>query len=249
MQQFFIADLLTVGKQIPFPEEVERQLRQVLRVRGGEVVRLIDAQGHPFLARLAVTKKKVEAVCLEMLQETHELPTTLILAPARIKKDKWEWMLQKATELGVSAIWPLVTERVNEVEPTPNRLIRWRRILQEAAEQCERHRLPVLRDAQTLEELLLTVEDEENLHVIVLAERREDMAPPLGQALQEIPPGKAILLVVGPEGGFSADEFSLLANAGWTFASLGPRILRAETAAVLSAGMAAQWLETSAKEA
>lgn len=247
MQQFFISAPLAVGGHVIFPADIERQLRRVLRVRGGETVRLIDAEGMPFLARLVLKKNGVEADCVEALQERRELSTPIILAPARIKKEKWEWMLQKATELGVSEIWPLLTERVNESEPTPNRLVREHRILQEAAEQCERHRIPCVRETLSLEKLLTVVRQRDDFFAIVLAERQEEKAPPLSEVLDSVAPGKTIVLIIGPEGGFSSNEFARFAEEGVAFAGLGPRILRAETAAILSVGMAAQLLERRAR--
>lgn len=248
MQQFFLSERLAVGQQVTFPAETERQLRQVLRVRGGESVRLVDTEGKAFLAHLTVSRKSVGAECVVVLKEKRELDSPLILAPARIKKEKWEWLLQKATELGVTAIQPLVTDRVNEAEPTPNRLIRWRRILQEAAEQCERHRIPLLQETLTLDALLTLLRESPDQYGIVLAERQEEKAPSLSEVLKQVAPGRTIVLVVGPEGGFSPDEFARFADSGLPFASLGPRILRAETAAILSAGMTAQWLETNGRD-
>ncbi len=243
MQQFFLLEPLALGQQVVFPAEMESQLRRVLRVRGGEVVRIVDGQGIPFLARLIVNKKSIVAQCVERLQEKRELVTPLILAAARIKKEKWEWMLQKATELGVTAILPLITERVNEAEPTPTRLVRWKRILQEAAEQCERHCIPTLQEPLSLPALLSSLREKNDRQAIVLEERHEEKAPPLSDVLKRMAPEKAVVLLVGPEGGFSPAEFSQMAEAGLFFAGLGPRILRAETAAIVSVGMAAQWLE------
>lgn len=243
MQQFFLPEPLALGQQVVFPAEMENQLRRVLRVRGGEMVRIVDGKGIPFLARLTVNKKRVTAQCVERLQEKRELSIPLILAAARIKKEKWEWMLQKATELGVTVILPLITERVNEVEPTPTRLVRWKRILQEAAEQCERHRIPTLQDSLSLPALLSRLRETNDRQAIVLAERHEEKAPLLSDVLTRVDPKKPVMLLVGPEGGFSPDEFSQMADAGLLFAGLGSRILRAETASILSVGMVAQWLE------
>lgn len=239
MQQFFVREPLATDSIISFPEETEHQLLRVLRVRGGETVRLVDPNGIPFLATLEVTKKHVTAHCYEALEEKRELPHPLLLALARIKREKWEWALQKATELGVNAILPMETERVNEVAPTGNRRVRWERILQEAAEQCERHRIPTLEASLSLAEILAMPDVEK----IVLAERSEEKAPTLERVLENVAPKGSILLLVGPEGGFSPQEFVAMEAAGVHFANLGPRILRAETAAMLAVGITAQWME------
>lgn len=236
MQQFFIETPLKTGDVVTLSEEISQQLLRVLRYRGGEHVRLIDVDETPYLAAITVRAKRAEATVTKRLEEVREVCAPLRLALARIKRDKWEWALQKACELGVSAIVPLESARVNEKPFSPNRIVRFHRILEEAAEQSERHVVPALEEAQDLVTVLT-----HKAQVVVLAERHED-SPRLEAVLADFSPARPVLLIVGPEGGFTEEEFQAMEASGAHFASLGPRILRAETAALLAVGMTAQWM-------
>lgn len=262
MQQFFLAGVAPkMGERLVLPEEIAHQLRHVLRFRGGESVRLVflsegasddERSSGAFLAHISLDKKAVYAMVENKIHEQREFKTPLVLATARIKRDKWEWVLQKAAELGVHAIMPMRTARVNEKELTPNQEIRARRILKEAAEQAERHLIPRLYESVALEDLESACRARldcapEKIQYIVLAERHAQ-APGFFHIVQNLDRSLPVVLLVGPEGGFNSEEFAFFEKSGFIFAHLGPRILRAESAAILAAGMAAQWLEGESPE-
>ncbi len=240
MQQFFVQEVLSVGERVVLREPVADQLRKVLRCREGDQIRLIDGSGRPFLCALEMNKKTLSARVQALLEERRELPVPLILGLARIKKEHWEWALQKAAELGATTIVPLESQRVNERPISDHRQQRYERIVEEAAEQSERHRVPRLESACAPLELVRRYPE---MPAIVLAERRGDEAPLLGSLLRKIPMTCGILLLIGPEGGWSSEEMDAFYEQRLHFASLGPRILRADTAAVLATGMAAQQME------
>ncbi len=240
MQQFFLSDELNIGESIRLPEEIANQLLRVLRMREGDKIRLIDGEGRPYLAEVKPAKKACFATVLERLVELREHPVRIHLRLAKIKKDKWEWTLQKATELGVSAISPLVTEHVNQKDFRDEKKLklRYQKIMQEAAEQAERHRIPDLLDEARLEDLFPL----EGGLSIVCAERTAGETPTLLELLREKGPIREAEILIGPEGGYSQEELESLENRGFQLVSLGPRILRAETAAILAVGLVSQAL-------
>jgi len=149
----------------------------------------------------------------------------VVLALALIAREPLEWAIQKATELGVAHIRLLRTERTLAPAPDPSRLQRWRTIAREAAEQCGRGRVPTIAAPVPLAELWMSPGAGP---VVVLGEHEEELG--LHRALPS--PFSEVTLVVGPEGGFTRDEIAAARAAGASIASLGPRQLRAETAAV-----------------
>lgn len=244
MQQFFTDEKIRIGKPYTLPDSVVFQLQRVLRYRGGETIRLVDAEGHVFFARVEWKKRGGEAVAFESPDEHRELSVSVTLALAPIKRDRWEWALQKATELGVQKIVPLVTHYTNSPEHfTKNRREREERIIREAAEQSERHRIPELCAAVCMEDFIRQGHAES--FRILCAERREKSAPMLSSLFAETDFHKysAVEILIGPEGGFTDEEVETAVESGVQAVSLGPRILRAETAAMLACGMIAQHLE------
>lgn len=244
MQQFFIQEKLQIGETINLPEETAQQLLRVLRVREGDRVRLIDEGTIPFLAELKPGKKTVSAHILDQLEEKREHPTRIHLLLAKIKKDKWEWALQKATELGVYSITPVISQYTNVKDSRNEEKLesRYRKIMVEAAEQAERHRVPLLQFEVRLEDLV----QRDGALSVVCAERTEGVTPNLLSFVQEKGTAQDVQILIGPEGGFAQEELVLLENKGFQPVSLGPRILRAETAAILAVGLVAQALPEEA---
>ena len=183
-----------------------------------------------------VTKQELAGHILSTTQEPVRTAPRLRLAQALLKGEKMDWVIQKATELGVSEIIPLQS-RHTIVQLRPERLdaqlARWQRIALEAAQQSEQWHLPVIAQPQTLT-ACLTSHPAPALSLI-LTERRE------GQSLDsiELPEGdnESMLVLVGPEGGWSKEEVAQAEQAGCTMMTLGPHILRAETAAIVTVGI------------
>ncbi|HBN07518.1 MAG TPA: hypothetical protein DD435_02350 [Cyanobacteria bacterium UBA8530] len=200
-------------------EDFHHALR-VLRLREKDSVVLLDGKGSSFLGRLDhLGKKEASGVLTGPAPSAGDLPITL--ACALLRGEKFDWVIQKSTELGVRRIQPIVTERcVSNGE----KLSRWKKIAKEAAEQCERLFLPEILPPVPLASLEL-----EEISLFC-SERGGEKLPSVLNKLEL--KDFSILAVVGPEGGFTPSEGELLVSKGAIPVSLGKRILRAETASV-----------------
>jgi 16S rRNA (uracil1498-N3)-methyltransferase len=227
------------GARVTLPEHTAHHAREVLRLRAGASVRVFDGAAHEWDAVLEeVSRRTVSARLLHAVEPRPESPLGLCLAMAVLKGDRMELVIQKATELGVAAIWPIVTDRTDAVARPAlkgSRSERWERVASGAAEQCGRATVPHVAPTVTLEALVERPWDGARAALLETAGH-----PPLPSL--PIDPALPLLLLVGPAGGFEAAEASALREAGFLAASLGPRILRAETAAVAAVSIAqAAW--------
>ena len=227
------------GARLALPEHAAHHAREVLRLRSGAQVRVFDGKGAEFEARLdEVTRRTVFACLGGAIAPRAESPLRLVLAVSPLKGDRMELVVQKATELGVAGIWPVVTFRTDAAARPAlhgSRGERWERVAAGAAEQCGRAVVPEVAPTTTLDELVARAFDG---HRVVLLET-PGHAPLTSLAIDVAGP---LLLLVGPAGGFEPGEAEALRAAGFVAASLGPRILRAETAAVAAVAIAqAQW--------
>ena len=227
--------------ELELPLEVAHQARDVLRLAPGDVIYLLDGQGATYPAEVLMVERRRVVVRLDERQEPQaEFPCRVTLCLGTLKAAKFEWVLQKATELGVAAIQPLLTERaVAATEMTGEaRWRRWRRILAEAVEQCGGDRLPTLKAPQPLTQALAQLPS----GAITLFPWEAAEAAPLRPALAEafaaaggLSAVDDVYIFIGPEGGFSAAEAALAKQRGALRVTLGARILRAETAALVAA--------------
>jgi len=227
------------GAKVTLPEHTAHHAREVLRLRAGAPVLVFDGNGQEWEAALEeVSRRNVVARLLHAVETRPESPLHLTLAMAALKGDRMELVIQKATELGVSEIWPVVTFRTDAAaRPALNgsRSERWERVASSAAEQCGRAVVPPVAPTTTLEGLLQRPFD---------GARAVLLETPGHQLLSTLPvdPTSPLLLLVGPAGGFEPTEARTLIAAGFVAASLGPRILRAETAGVAAVTIAqATW--------
>lgn len=211
------------------PEDELHHLVRVRRARKGDRFLGLDGTGRVYLCRLERAGEGWYGSVLEEL-EKQETPTLQVtLAQALMKKSKFEWVLQKATEIGVSRIVPLTTARTElhlKAERKETRMKRWRKILLEAVKQCERPEIPQLADPMALEEFLAEAAADLKL---VLDEKGEASLRDLLGANREI---TSCLVIVGPEGGWDEADRRLFREKKVPCISLGSRILRAETAPV-----------------
>ncbi|MDF1564872.1 MAG: 16S rRNA (uracil(1498)-N(3))-methyltransferase [Deltaproteobacteria bacterium] len=226
------------GERLELPPEAASYLVRVLRLGVGDTVEIFDGLG--FVREAALVAVEGKRVYLQPGERRAGLPLPppfLLLQPV-LKGEKMDWLIQKACELGLSALWPVSTERcVVQLDPkkAEKRLERWRKIAEEACRQCGRADLPELRPPSSLREALAALPPAADLQRLVAWEEEE------GRGLREAvraaggAPGHALL--VGPEGGLTAAEVEAAQEAGFEAVSLGGRILRAETAglAVLAA--------------
>ena len=203
-------------------------LARVLRAERGQI---FDVVADGFLHRAEITSvspQRVEFRLHEELESDAALPLHLYLAV--FKFDHFEWAVEKATELGVARITPVLARRTEKhlAQAAVKRVERWRKIAQEAAQQSRRTQVPLVDDPVALKK---AIEAEQASTRILLSEieQTRSLKEAIGLA-PEIPADVA--LAIGPEGGWTADEMALFTGHAWTHVTLGPRILRAETAAI-----------------
>jgi 16S rRNA (uracil1498-N3)-methyltransferase len=223
------------GARVTLPEHTAHHAREVLRLRAGAEVRVFDGAGREWDGVLdEVSRRTVSARLLHAVEPRRESPLRLCLAVAALKGDRMELVIQKATELGVAEIWPVVTHRTDAAARPAlkgSRSERWERVASGAAEQCGRAVVPRVAPTVELEDLVARPFDGARVALLETAGQ-----PPLPSLSIDV--ALPLLLLVGPAGGFEATEASRLRSAGFAAAALGPRILRAETAAVAAVAIA-----------
>lgn len=227
-RRFYVPPENIRGQVARLGPEQTHHLRNVLRIRPGESVEVFDGRGRGYRGRVEKDGNRLVVVSLEILDPPAESPVDVVLAQALIRMDRFEWILEKAAELGVSEVVPLLTRftkvRVTQ-EKTGVRLERWERIAQEACRQCGRTTVPRIHRPSGLEELLRRDSIPRNSRFLFYEKAVE---PWIAGAEREGP----FLLCLGPEGGWHPDEIRTAEAAGCRMFRLGPRVLRAETAAV-----------------
>lgn len=236
MNRFFVArDSLREGR-VEFTEEQAHQISRVLRLHVGDELAVLDNGGWIYDVELTVA---LPSSALGVVRRRHLAPgeprTKLTLYPALLKSDKLEFVLQKCTELGVSAFVPVLTDRCNVGgSASEDKLGRWERIIAESAEQCERGRLPQLFPIAFFSAAC----DQARGLSFIACERGQ--RPSLRTEFATRVDGRgqrpfAMNLFVGPEGGYTDAELEGAVARGIIPIGLGPRILRAETASIVGA--------------
>ncbi|RNB82303.1 16S rRNA (uracil(1498)-N(3))-methyltransferase [Brevibacillus fluminis] len=237
MQRYFIDPSQWSLTQVEITGDDVHHIVNVMRSAVGEEIIVSDGAGKAALARLAVIEpKRVVADIVEPLASESELPVRVTIAQGLPKGDKMEWILQKGTELGAFAFFPFSSERTIvklDAKKEAKKLERWQKIAKEAAEQSHRAVLPEIYAPVSFEALLKA---SKNYSAAVIAYEKEEENGLRG-VLTGLTPGDSLLVLIGPEGGFSEDEVSRAQAAGIRSVTCGPRILRTETASqyVLSA--------------
>lgn len=222
-----VEQALAVGITVTLPAQAGEHVARVLRLAVGDPLVLFNGDGHDYAATLAeVGKRHVTATLQGRAPVARESPLPLVLAQGVARGEKMDLIVQKATELGASAIVPLLTER-SEVkldgERATKRLAHWQAVIASACEQSGRAVLPRIAPPQPLAGWLGSLGDDAALRLALLpgtGTRARDLAMPAAGAL----------LVVGPEGGLGERDIAALDAHGFRGLGLGPRILRTETA-------------------
>ena len=224
--RIYSSDSLICGQQISLDEQAVTHLVRVLRMQDGDPFRLFNGDGCEYAAELRVlSKKQAEAVIGEVLREDAPLPLQLHLGQVISKGDRMDFTIQKATELGISAITPLTSERCDvrlKGERIEKKMEHWQKVAISACEQSGRNTVPVIHEPMTLSNWLEQVE----------ADKKLLLHPHNQQPLESSDAPASVALLVGPEGGFSDLEVGLCQQQGFDGLLLGPRILRTETAAL-----------------
>lgn len=208
------------------------QIKTVLRLQAGDEIIVLDNSGQEWRVRLiTVGKSEVQGEIISQQPARGEPALQITLYQGTLKGQKFEWVLQKGTELGISRFTPLICRRsvVNKSREIMEKYPRWERIIQEAAEQSRHGRLPELTPPLALAEAVRQVGESTSPESMVLMPWEEASGPSLKAILTQTRP-RQIAVFIGPEGGFTPEEAALAQAAGVRLVKLGPRILRAETA-------------------
>jgi len=238
MHRFFVHDTglslqhITVGTTLALPEKVAHQVRDVLHLHSGEQLVLLDNSGAEFVVEVTRAERKlVDVQLVEQRAGESESPVRIVLCQGLLKSARFELILEKGTELGVSVFAPILCRRsiAGLEDAGPAKIARWQRILQEATEQCGRSRLPQLLPIRPLKQALDELPD----NALTLIPWEEEHDTNLRVALQaHKQQQKTVVLFIGPEGGLTPEEIVLAQQHGVHSVTLGQRILRAETAAL-----------------
>lgn len=226
--RFFDAELNTDDSQLTLSDWVCRHAIQVLRLKTGDTLRLFNGQGFEVRARLTeVSKRQAAAEVIDTLAPLVESPLSITLLQGISRGERMDFAIQKAVELGVTRIVPVHTARCNvqlKGDRAEKRLRHWHGVMVAACEQSGRAFLPELTEIQTLE---TAVNDRQEATKLVLA-------PTASQQFHGLPDTDSVALLIGPEGGLSDDEIEFATARQFAGLSLGPRILRTETAALVA---------------
>ena len=222
MQQYFIDEELYIGKKYIFNAEQKHHAYNVVRL-DNEIVRLVY-NSKAYLAKAYMDNGIFVGEVFEVVNNINELANDIVLAMALIRKEKFELVIQKATELGVTKIIPFISERCI-VQNKKDKSDRYKTIALEAAQQCKRNIIPDIMEPIPFKKLIDYKKDKN----FIAYEKIHDEANNLLNKYQK---GNDCLIVIGPEGGFSEKEVEYLIENKFDEISLGNRILRAETAAI-----------------
>ena len=239
LHRFFVDPAQLGGERVVLTGPHAHQMSRVLRLKAGDRLVLLDGTGQEYVVRLDEVRPSAVAATVEAAQPSRPEPGLILtLYQALVPRDRFETVLQKGTEIGVSRFVPVWCER--SIVPggdkiDEGRLERWRRIVTEAAEQCERGTVPEVAPPLRFSDALAAAVNDGPL--MVAWEREQERSIEAG--LRAVLDGAHSLgLMVGPEGGFSTPEIEQARNAGAVTVSLGPRILRTETAGPILAALA-----------
>lgn len=229
--RIFVDVPLCCEQQLCLPAQAAHHINKVLRMRQGDTILVFNGAGGCYRAEITgLDKRNVEIRPVEYIGDESEAPLTITLVQGISRGQHMDYTVQKAVELGVARVVPVMTEFSNvhlDRERAQNRINHWRSIIISACEQCGRNRLPEISQPVQLTDWLVRP----GPAIKLLLE------PTAGQRLREIDAhisnqGMEISILSGPEGGLSEDEIKLAIRNGYRPVSLGPRILRTETAAV-----------------
>ena len=228
------------NNMIVLDDDDKYHLLKVMRARRGEQIEVV-ADDIVYLSEI-VSTKPLEIVAKKTLKENSELPNYIILLAALLKGDKMDLVLQKATELGVSEVVLLTTDRtIIKIKEQQNdlKLGRYQKILKEAAQQSKRSRIPYIKNIISFDRI---DEIDADLKIIAYEENKGSVSA-FNKKIRNVKPGKRIAIIIGPEGGFTEGEVIYAKHHGFVPVGLGNRILRADTASIYALSVIANILE------
>lgn len=232
MRRFFTAPEAVQGDSIVFDADLAHHMGKVLRLAPGEQVTVCTGDSMVYVAELETfSKDSVTARIVETLENQKETDVEIVLYQGMPKGDKLELIIQKCTELGVSAVIPVETGRSIvhlDSKKAEKKIERWQKIAHEASQQSKRVQVPEVGPYLSWKQCLAQLKDDDGLTIIFWEDEQTQSLKALLKAQPQKP--AKINLIVGPEGGLSEDEVRQLREIGAVSASLGKRILRTETA-------------------
>lgn len=230
LPRFFITRTQVHGSRITVSGEDVRRIRNVLRKGPGDLLTLLDGQGGEYTVKIVALERS--EIVSELVNESRRdaAGPLITLGQGIPKSDKMDFIVQKATELGVSSIEPLITERtIVKIKEEEKRITRWQKIAREAAMQSNRPDIPKVGTISRLGDFLRTLNP--GLGTLLLLPWEEGTTP-IKDVLRAHAGIQNIVILIGPEGGFSSSEAELAEGKGFHAISLGQNILRTETAAI-----------------
>ncbi|TVV41903.1 16S rRNA (uracil(1498)-N(3))-methyltransferase [Thalassolituus sp. C2-1] len=224
--RIYSAAALSSGLRTELDDQAFAHLIRVLRMNDGDPVRLFNGDGHEYAGQLCDVQKKSASVLVgDILHSEADTPLKLQLGQVVSKGDRMDFTIQKATELGISDITPLWSERCEvrlKGERLDKKMEHWQKVAISACEQSGRNRIPTIHQPQYFADWAKN----NNADVRLL------LHPHRQKPLRDYPQPASVALLVGPEGGFSEQEVEMAMSSGFAGLTLGPRILRTETAAL-----------------
>jgi 16S rRNA (uracil1498-N3)-methyltransferase len=228
MRRFFINPTQIQKDLGVITDQEARHISMVLRLKPGNTIELFDGEGMVYRAEITTINKATVEAKIMTGQHHHEEPPFLSVAQALVKGNKMDLIIQKATELGVSEFWPTINQHCAVTSTSASQISRWQRIAHESCKQCNRPTPMLIHAAVPLPKFLAQTKD---LSTKILLWEDEETKTLHDIDLQA---PEHILLLIGPEGGFSEQEAKSSIIHGFKPVSLGSQILRAETAAIAS---------------
>jgi 16S rRNA (uracil1498-N3)-methyltransferase len=233
LRRFFVPRGSIQARHVTLGPDLAHRLGRVLRLRAGDHVILTEGGAHEYEVQItAVSGNALTANVVAERQPPHEPDVEITLYQSLIRANRFDFVLEKGTEIGVARFVPITTARTivqGNGEPSSARSERWTRLVTEAAEQCGRGRLPRIEAPMVLEDALRAAT---GLKLIPYEEERSQRLTACVRGLRARP--QAVSLLIGPEGGFEESEVALARDEGWTPVSLGPRVMRSETAGIIA---------------
>ena len=245
MQQFFAEPSWIRENKIFMQGSDVNHIRNVLRMKPGEDVRVNDGRGKTYLC--CISSYEEQTAVLDILKELDsdtELPSRIILFQGLPKGDKMEWIVQKAVELGAYSIVPFAAKRSVvklDEKKAAKKQARWQLIAKGAAEQSGRGIIPEVSTVRTFAEALGMAGE---LDVVLVPYELEEGMKETTRVIENIEPGQSVGIFIGPEGGFEEEEVELAKAAGAYPVTLGKRILRTETAGLTALSILMYYLES-----
>ena len=236
-RRFFIEKKKIIKNRAILDGSEARHIGKVLRLGIGDTLYLLDEKGSEYHGVInSLGSKSVEVELLKKIPPRKQSPVNVVLGQALPKAQKMDYIVQKATELGVSKIIPFFSARSIpklDDERLQKRCARWQKIALEATKQCGRVHIPRVETVVPFQEILNKCCNN-SLKIMLWEDEKNNT---LKEVLQSNQPSKRIVALVGPEGGFTADEVNMSRQAGFTSVSLGRYVLRTETAALCLLGI------------